>query len=1474
MISQLVELAYLEGSLKQPITPTKLTYEDLKKRIPEASLTHLLNRAIVQDQITFHSLSSSLPERFSLPDGDQKTRAKNPETPSLIRQALSRRLITLKDIPPLFPMSCRYHCLHCDADLTVWGSLFPASLPCPNDCEDPLRLRQAIENQAPEADPKSTQESIPPILVLDPGFEIVPETPVPAHLSPVSDDDLDMDTFIETPANPGSTFQTAVETKAAVTINVSPSDFANDSSTSSQGSQGSEHGVAFVEETVRLVTEARELIGQNLGPWKLESLLGQGAMGAVYGAVEKGGSLAAVKVILPSLPNAKKYLPRFRQEAEVNGQLDHPRIAKFLGYSEDPIPYLALEYIRGSSLKKQLKEQRRFPLKQALTYIKSILSALDHAHSQGILHRDLKPDNVLLDQHKNVLLIDFGLARKGESDMRLTVTGQVMGTAQYMAPEQFKSVKHVGPEADLYSVGALLFHFLAGQPPFAGGRAEIIVSHVSQSIPDIRAWSPELPKSVADLIHRLLAKEPSKRYPSASATIHAIEALEAELKPKAKRSLERMIPVGVGDHIGPWLLEKELGAGASGKVFAASSGHQKAALKVLASTGRQSALARFQQEAKLMRELEHPNVVKIYDSGIAELRGISYPYMAMELFEQDLGKRVESQGPLNPEEAVQVILGAALALSKAHDRGVIHRDVKPENILLKRQKITQDSVCLTDFGVARLLEREADLTMTTAVLGSPFYMAPEQSKNSEDLDERADIYALGATLYYLLSASRMFAGDGIEALLLAHARTLPQRVNKRNPKVPEDLSWLVDYMVLKDREYRPQNAAEVIGDLNAWLDNQLDPERMKAVKQRVRAGQRKYRKRKSTKLWLWFFLVFLVLSLFTYTQLTQKAPNPFQTTEQLIKILTDDIERLQSPVDPLSVRELNEALKRAHMTGQEAEKRSKTSLPKDLAELFPKAQKSLDLLALREAEQAMTRRLSNPLRDGLKQDLNHMRMLYQPLEKIKPKPLWLSELHPRLESLKTLEKTLEEAQRLAEAMKQSREILEKRAYELALNATKRARAQYQTFLKRRGETRSISMPLKKEMDALEESYKKARSSYLDDCQTVDRFERQIKEAIKIKEASELVKAKEGLNTFLSNLPQGNGRLLARGQKLLLLRINLDTERAKRRLDAIRDDITQKPGAFHSQLEDLAQYLRDYPARLYPSFEKQARQLLRKREHDRDGEAKRQFALLCQSQDRQIATGVLSFKEFQAFERAISDFAQSGPLTAWSGKTQQIGERLKNLKTIQSGYGARLLSQAYKDLLFRNGEGHQAFSRRLADVESRCRNASSFPPIDFEKQNWMLEQVKFLKSLHDSNRFVALPGGAVKIGRSAPGFSHNPRHTVQLKPYLLDRFEVSVEHYSRFLSFLKRVGHNTLKWCPSSRSDPPHTPENWFMQLRAPKNPVHSLSLVSAKAFALWAGKRLPTEQEWEAAASRGTSNQSGPYAWGAQAPTAQRASFN
>lgn len=165
-------------------------------------------------------------------------------------------------------------------------------------------------------------------------------------------------------------------------------------------------------------------------------------------------------------------------------------------------------------------------------------------------------------------------------------------------------------------------------------------------------------------------------------------------------------------------------------------------------------------------------------------------------------------------------------------------------------------------------------------------------------------------------------------------------------------------------------------------------------------------------------------------------------------------------------------------------------------------------------------------------------------------------------------------------------------------------------------------------------------------------------------------------------------------------------------------------------------------------------------------------------------------------------------------------------------------------------------------------ASGFPGFPKDQQKSILEDVEFLRSLHQDTRQVAFAGGVVSIGHTEDGFAHHPSHQVNLKPYLLDKFEVSVGDYLRFLSFLERVGHDNAKWCTIASSVPAHTPKDWSKQLGGDhKRPVVGVNWNDAIAFALWVGKRLPTEEEWEAAARRGREGQDGPYAWGHDDPT-------
>ncbi|MDF1662530.1 MAG: bifunctional serine/threonine-protein kinase/formylglycine-generating enzyme family protein [Planctomycetota bacterium] len=645
------------------------------------------------------------------------------------------------------------------------------------------------------------------------------------------------------------------------------------------------------------VTSAEVLVRRRIGDWEFRQLLGKGAMGAVYRAVNSRGMEAAVKVILPGVRNAEEYLPRFLQEAEVTSKLKHPAIVGFYGYAEDPIPHLALEFVPGTNLRTKLKKDRRFPLDDSVKIISTVLEALEHSHGKGIIHRDLKPENILLHDNGSIRLADYGLGRIDSKDdaPRLTLSGQVMGTPYYMSPEQVSSAKTTDSKADIYACGVMLFHFLAATPPFTGSQAQILTAHIKKNAPDARAWNPACPKELSEFIQLLMSKNPEDR-PTATEALELLGAINVQA-PGAESTAGSRITIMGGDTLGEWLIEGELGAGGMGKVFRARRDKADVALKVMSPSVADDikARARFEREVRVMIDLAHKNVVEIIDSGVANFRGKDYPFMAMEYAGKDLSKIIEERGPLPPREAVAAAIGTAEALKHAHSRQVIHRDVKPENILVMGEEVNEASIRLTDFGVAALADQQSDLTRTTAAVGSPFYMAPEQAENTDDLDGRADVYSLGATLYFLLTGARMFAADNFKALLIAHATELPSPAHERLGSVPEDLSWIVDYAILKKVEDRPEHMDEFLTDLRAWHDKTLRKDRLRQIRQSVKRGRRPFENRRA-----WVPIVISVLALIAilgslWVASQNRDGDPYADIRRDVAIIEATIEAMEQP---------------------------------------------------------------------------------------------------------------------------------------------------------------------------------------------------------------------------------------------------------------------------------------------------------------------------------------------------------------------------------------------------------------------------------------------------------------------------------------------------------------------------------------------------------------------------------------------------
>jgi serine/threonine-protein kinase len=258
-------------------------------------------------------------------------------------------------------------------------------------------------------------------------------------------------------------------------------------------------------------------IGQQLGHYLLEARIGSGGMGTVYRARDvRNGVQVAVKVLFPELAAIPDVLTRFMREAAALEALDHPGIVRGLtSGSYDGVSYLVMELIEGESLESRL--QRGVKLEESARLLAAIADALAAAHARGIVHRDLKPANVLIARDGTVKLVDFGVARFDVADGTLTHTDAVLGTFNYMAPEQRLRSRDVDHRADLFALGVILYRALTGTLPIGAYERP-------------SAMNREVPRDYDALVAKLLASDPRKRFADAEATARALAAI-----PKVRR---------------------------------------------------------------------------------------------------------------------------------------------------------------------------------------------------------------------------------------------------------------------------------------------------------------------------------------------------------------------------------------------------------------------------------------------------------------------------------------------------------------------------------------------------------------------------------------------------------------------------------------------------------------------------------------------------------------------------------------------------------------------------------------------------------------------------------------------------------------------------------------------------------------------------------------------------------------------------
>src|SRR5947208_4591895 len=256
------------------------------------------------------------------------------------------------------------------------------------------------------------------------------------------------------------------------------------------------------------------LVGMQLnGRYRLDALIGSGGMSTVYRAFDSVlERRVAIKLMHRDIAADTDQLERFRREARAVAQLSHPHIVGVIDAGEeDGRPYIVFEYVEGETLKDRIRRLGRLPVDEAIAYAIEIARALGAAHARHIVHRDVKPQNVLIDEEGSAKVTDFGIARSLDEE-GLTAEGRVLGTTDYVSPEQALGQPVTG-QSDLYSLGVVLYEMLTGEVPFRGeNQVAVAMKHVRDAMPDVQAKRPEVSAALAKVIDTATAKRVADRY--------------------------------------------------------------------------------------------------------------------------------------------------------------------------------------------------------------------------------------------------------------------------------------------------------------------------------------------------------------------------------------------------------------------------------------------------------------------------------------------------------------------------------------------------------------------------------------------------------------------------------------------------------------------------------------------------------------------------------------------------------------------------------------------------------------------------------------------------------------------------------------------------------------------------------------------------------------------------------------------------
>ncbi|MBN1937891.1 MAG: protein kinase [Anaerolineae bacterium] len=622
--------------------------------------------------------------------------------------------------------------------------------------------------------------------------------------------------------------------------------------------------------------------GDQIGRYIVQGNLGSRGHYTVYQAYDPDLDRAvAIKLLSPRFVTDSSFRAQVLGEVKLIAALDHPCIVQVYDYGEhQEQPYVVMPLMAGGTLMAALGKGA-FSLQQMQPIITRIAEALDDAHARGIIHRQLKPRNILFDEQGLAYLSDFAIPSL-EAVLSAELDDELV---HYISPEQAQALRDKQPaqldgRSDIYSLGAILFEALTGQPPFqAESSLDTALTRLNTPAPRLAAVKPDLPFTFQRIFDLSMGFDSHSRYAKASDMARHIRDIltgrgflqqlkddpsdkfgtsDKSDESKVAKELQQTSSELSGAAIGRYQVERELGRGGMAVVYLAFDPVivRHVAIKVLPRRLTENPGFRelFQREARIVARLRHESVVGLYDFGEYNAQ----PFIVMQYLPGGTLAQQLAQGPIRMRNLSMIVERVAAALDEAHKMQIIHRDVKPANILFNAER----QAFLSDFGIAVLSAAASETAGGWFAAGTPDYLSPEQAQEllgkghtqlsgprqfwhalkdrlgishqekekrastPAGVDARSDIYSLGVVIFHALTGRPPFRAETPHQVAMMHLTAPIPSLAELTSGLPKHCQAIIDRAMAKNPDERYQTGKELADDLSElatgrWLLRQI-----------------------------------------------------------------------------------------------------------------------------------------------------------------------------------------------------------------------------------------------------------------------------------------------------------------------------------------------------------------------------------------------------------------------------------------------------------------------------------------------------------------------------------------------------------------------------------------------------------------------------------------------------------------------------